>query len=63
MKFLVDRCAGPGLADWLRVQGHDVLEARQFEPDPGDRALLERAGSEGRISFESVNLHQEAEQR
>lgn len=49
MKFLVDRCAGPGLADWLRNQGHDVLEARQFEPDPGDRALLERAGSEGRI--------------
>ena len=27
MKFLVDRCAGPGLAEWLSMQGHDVLEA------------------------------------
>lgn len=49
MKFLVDRCAGPPLADWLRDQGHDVLESRQLGPDPGDRALLERATSEARI--------------
>jgi predicted nuclease of predicted toxin-antitoxin system len=40
MKFLVDRCAGRILADWLRQQGHDVLEARELGPDPGDTALL-----------------------
>jgi predicted nuclease of predicted toxin-antitoxin system len=35
MKFLVDRCAGKRLADWLRGEGHDVLEARTLGPDPG----------------------------
>jgi predicted nuclease of predicted toxin-antitoxin system len=49
MRFLVDRCAGRRLAEWLHSQGHDVLEARELGPDPGDRALLERAAAEGRI--------------
>ena len=43
MKFLIDRCAGRLLADWLRDQGHDVVESRELGPDPGDRALLEWA--------------------
>ena len=30
MKFLVDRCAGRLLAEWLLNQGHDVLEARAW---------------------------------
>lgn len=49
MKFLVDRCAGRRLADWLRQQGHDVSEARERGPDPGDMMLLEWATREGRI--------------
>jgi predicted nuclease of predicted toxin-antitoxin system len=49
MKFLVDRCAGRRLADWLRDQGHDVREARTLDPDPGDRELLEIAAKEDRI--------------
>jgi predicted nuclease of predicted toxin-antitoxin system len=49
MRFLIDRCAGHRLAEWLRSQGHDVLESPALGPDPGDRALLERAASEGRI--------------
>ena len=49
MRFLVDRCAGRRLADWLRSEGHDVVEARDLGPDPGDRALLARAEAEGRI--------------
>ena len=49
VRFLIDRCAGPRLADWLRTEGHDVLESRELGPDPGDQALLERAISEGRI--------------
>ena len=36
MKFLVDRCAGATLAQWLRDKGHDVREARERSPDPGD---------------------------
>ena len=49
MRFLVDRCAGRRLADWLRNNGHDALEAHSFCPDPGDRALLELAESENRV--------------
>jgi len=49
MKCLVDRCAGRRLADWLRGQGHDVLEARSLGPDPGDRELLEIAAKQERV--------------
>ena len=49
MKFLVDRCAGRRLAEWLRGQGHDAIESREWGPDPGDRALLERAAVEERM--------------
>jgi predicted nuclease of predicted toxin-antitoxin system len=49
MRFLIDRCAGQLLADWLRKQGHDVVESRELGPDPGDRALLELAAKETRI--------------
>ncbi len=49
MKFLIDRCAGRRLAEWLRGQGYDVIESRALGPDPGDQALLERAATEGRI--------------
>jgi len=49
MRFLIDRCAGRRLAEWLNSQGHDVLEARTLGPDPGDRELLEIASEQGRI--------------
>jgi predicted nuclease of predicted toxin-antitoxin system len=49
VKFLIDRCAGGRLAEALRAQGHDVVEAREAGPDPGDRALLSRAAAEGRV--------------
>lgn len=49
MKFLVDRCVGRRLAEWLRENGHDVLDARSLGADPGDRALLEQARSDDRI--------------
>ena len=49
MRFLIDRCAGRRLAEWLRDSGHDVIEAQALGPDPGDRALLEVAESENRV--------------
>lgn len=49
MKFLIDRCAGRRLAEWLRRRGHDVVESRERGSDPGDRALLEWAAHEGRV--------------
>ena len=47
--FLIDRCAGRRLAEWLRQQGHDVTESRERRPDPGDRKLLEWAWEERRV--------------
>jgi predicted nuclease of predicted toxin-antitoxin system len=49
MKFLIDRCAGRRLADWLRERGYDVREAAEVNPDPGDEALLQWAADEGRV--------------
>ena len=49
MKFLIDRCAGRRLAEWLRDQGHDVAETRSRQPDPGDAAVLRWAARDGRI--------------
>jgi predicted nuclease of predicted toxin-antitoxin system len=49
MRFLVDRCAGRKLADWLRSQNHDVLESQTLGADPGDRELLEKAVQQARI--------------
>lgn len=49
MQFLIDRCAGTRIAEWLRTQGHDVVEARERGRDPGDRVLLEWAAQESRI--------------
>jgi predicted nuclease of predicted toxin-antitoxin system len=49
MRFLIDRCAGHLVAEWLRAHGHDVVESRELGPDPGDRVLLEWATSESRI--------------
>lgn len=37
------------LAEWLREEGHDVVESRQRGPDPGDRILLEWAAAENRV--------------
>ena len=52
MRFLIDRCAGRLLADWLRTrtQGHDVVESRELGPDPGDRAFITVTGGRIRIS-------------
>ena len=49
MRFLIDRCAGTLVAEWLRSQGHDVVESRERGPDPGDPTLLEWASNESRI--------------
>ncbi len=49
MRFLVDRCAGARLAQWLRAQGHDALEAALQGDDPGDAEILRRAVNDDRI--------------
>ena len=51
MKFLVDRCAGHLLAEWLRRAGHDVIESRDLGPDPGVEQLLQIAHSQGNANL------------
>ena len=49
MKFLIDRCAGRRIAEWLSSLGHDVIETRSLGQDPGDRVILDWAAGENRI--------------
>ena len=56
MRFLVDRCAGRRLAEWLRNAGHDTVEVQSLGPDPGDRALLELAEADDRILITLVRI-------
>src|SRR5437763_7773402 len=49
MRFLVDECAGPKVAQWLRAQGHEIFsvydEARGMEDDD----VIQKAHAENRI--------------
>ena len=56
MKFLVDCCAGRRLAEWLRNEGHDVVDAGELEHDPGDATLLGQAAAEDRVLITSTTL-------
>jgi len=40
---------GRRLVEWLQSLGHDVVKARSFGPDPGDKEILRMAAKEGRI--------------
>lgn len=49
MKFLIDRCAGRRLANWLLAQGHDAVHVVDLGRDPGDAVLLAMAFQQQRI--------------
>jgi predicted nuclease of predicted toxin-antitoxin system len=49
VRFLVDECTGPGVAQWLGSQGHDVFSAYHQSPSAFDEELLQRAVAENRI--------------
>jgi predicted nuclease of predicted toxin-antitoxin system len=49
MRFIIDRCAGRRIAEWLRSQEHDVVEAASLGADPGDLALLQLAFQDEKI--------------
>jgi hypothetical protein len=54
MKFLIDRCAGKVVADWLRGAGHDLLIMEdlltRFSQQLEDRAIVTVRGGRVRIS-------------
>src|SRR5712692_6039101 len=49
MRFLVDECTGPRVAQWLRDQGHDVVSAYDEARGATDVDLLDRAFRETRV--------------
>ncbi len=46
MRFLVDECAGPALARWLRGRSHEVFSIYDDARGMSDEDILEKASSE-----------------
>lgn len=49
MRFLVDECTGPVVADWLSAQGHDVFSVYDLSRGMDDDDVFEKAFAENRI--------------
>jgi predicted nuclease of predicted toxin-antitoxin system len=49
VKVLLDACVWGGARMPLTEAGHDVVWAGDCAEDPGDEAILARAGEEGRV--------------
>lgn len=43
MRFLVDECTGPGVARWLRDQGHEVYSVFNENRGISDETIIEKA--------------------
>jgi predicted nuclease of predicted toxin-antitoxin system len=49
VRFLVDECAGPRVAEWLRGEGHEVFSVFADARGADDDAILGKADAEGWI--------------
>jgi len=49
MRFLVDECTGPAVANWLKERGHDVFSIYQESRGASDEEILAKANSENWI--------------
>lgn len=49
MRFIVDECTGPKVAQWLREQGHDVLSVHDDARSSSDTDVLNIACADQRI--------------
>ena len=49
MKILLDTCVWGGVRKDLQIAGHDVIWAGEWDKDPGDEEILDRAYQEKRI--------------
>ena len=49
MRFLVDECTGPTVAQWLQQQGHEVFSVYEQARGISDDALLAKAATENWI--------------
>jgi predicted nuclease of predicted toxin-antitoxin system len=46
VRFLVDECTGPAVANWLRSQSHEVFSVYDEAPGIDDDAVLGKADAE-----------------
>jgi predicted nuclease of predicted toxin-antitoxin system len=49
MRFVVDECTGPAVAEWLRREGHDVLSVYEERRGISDDEVLALAVRESRV--------------
>ncbi|MDD5472520.1 MAG: DUF5615 family PIN-like protein [Candidatus Methanoperedens sp.] len=49
MRFLVDECTGPAVAQWLRRQNHDVISVFDELRGADDRDVIQKAFEQNRI--------------
>ena len=49
MKFLVDECTGPAVADWLRGQNHEVFSVHKEARGMEDYEIIQKAFDENWI--------------
>ena len=49
MRFLVDECAGPAVAKWLRQRHHDVVSVYEQARGSLDDTVIQSAADEDRI--------------
>ena len=49
MRFLVDECTGPSVANWLREKGHEVFSVYEEARGAGDEEIILKASAENWI--------------
>ena len=49
MRFLVDECTGPAVAQWLRQQNHDVVSVFDEIKGVDDKEVIKKANEQNRI--------------
>ena len=49
MRFLVDECTGPAVAQWLRLQNHDVISVFDEMRGADDIEVLQKSKEQNRI--------------
>lgn len=49
MRFLVDDCTGPAVAQWFQARGHDTFSVYEQARGMSDEDIIEKAYTENRI--------------
>ena len=49
MRFIIDECTGPGVAEWLRDKGYEIFSVFNQERGMADDKIMKKALSEGWI--------------